>query len=89
MQCFIVCMCVCNVCINVSLIDRVVFAHVVVPRESGGPSYLAAEPLLQSDGGGGGQQTQPCNPESQNDHGNTPVCFICFFVFSLEHECDV
>lgn len=57
------------VSVNVRLFDRDVFAFVVVPWESGGPSYLAAEPLFQSDGGGGGQQTQPCNTESQNDHG--------------------
>lgn len=50
-----VCLCV--------LVDAVLMClnvfHVcqAVQRESRGPSYLAAEPLLQSDGGRGGQQT--------------------------------
>lgn len=54
----------------------------VVPWESGRPPNLAAEPLLQSNGGGGGQQTQPRNAESENDHGNTPF-FRLFLLFYL------
>lgn len=45
--------------------------YLVIPWEPGGPPNLAVESLLQSDGGGGGQQTQPCNPESEDDHGKT------------------
>lgn len=79
-------MCV-RVCVLMSFwLMCCVLARIVVPGESGGPSYLAAEPLLQSDGGGGGQQTQPCNPESQNDHGNTSLdLFVSLPGF--EHEC--
>lgn len=71
--------------INHFLIDHIVFDLSAVPWESGGPSDLAAEPLFQSDGGGG-QQTQPCNPASQNDHGNVfhfSFHFLSSFVFSF------
>lgn len=62
------------------------FCSVVVTREPGGPPHLAPEPLFQSDGGGG-QQTQPRHPESENDHGAALLLSLasvmCYFYCDL------
>lgn len=62
------CMCLTCWCLCGFLWLFLLFVRSAVPRESGGPSYLAAQRFVQSNGGGG-QQTQSCNTEGQNDHG--------------------
>lgn len=61
--------------------------HPAIPGEPGGPPNLAVEPLLQSDGGGGGQQAQPCHPEGEDDHGETHFLAL-FMEVSLWFGCD-
>lgn len=59
-------------CVSI-VIDVCFVCKPAVQREPRGPSHLAAEPLLQSDGGGG-QQAQPRHAESQDDHGESRLC---------------
>lgn len=84
------CMCLTCWCLCGFLWLFLLFVRSAVPRESGGPSYLAAQRFVQSNGGGG-QQTQSCNTEGQNDHGKLltgylvslslfeELCNVCLF----------
>lgn len=88
------CVCLTCWCLCGFLWLLLLFVRSAVPRESGRPSYLAAQRFVQSNGGGG-QQAQSCNTEGQNDHGKRltgylvslslfeDVCNVCLHLQSL------